>query len=144
MNMKIKTKDQMLLEEAYSKILKEEYSSRTDSEGIKRYYIHDDNVEIGSKYTGELLRVDFGCDWIDEEDDNTYFIIKDDFEVVKDDQDLLAKQARFDSVDYAMKKYDMSLHVLNDLIDAEGENAWDYFRSFQTPAEVDDYIQDLL
>ena len=74
-------------------ILKEDYSSRTDSEGIKRYYIRDDNVEIGSKYTGELLRGDFGCDWIDEEDDNTYFIIKDDGEVVKDEQDLLAKQA---------------------------------------------------
>ena len=84
-------------------ILKEEYSSRTDSEGIKRYYIHDDNIEIGSKYTGELLR-DFGCDWIDEEDDNTYFIIKDDFEVVKDDQDRLAKKAYKDN-------------ILNDIID---------------------------
>lgn len=52
--------------------------------------------------------------------------------------------SRFNSVDYAMKKYNMTLDELNDLIDEEGENAWDYFRSFQTQEEVDDYIQDLL
>jgi len=52
--------------------------------------------------------------------------------------------SRFDSVNYAMKKYNMTLSELNDLIDEEGENAWDYFRSFQTPEEVDDYIKDLL
>ena len=57
---------------------------------------------------------------------------------------LKEEQTKFDSVRYAMKKYNMSLQELGDLIDEEGENAWDYFRSFQTPEEVDDYIKDLL
>lgn len=50
---------------------------------------------------------------------------------------------KFDSVYYAMNRYNMTLDELNDLIDAEGENAWDYFRSLQTSVEVDDYIKDL-
>ena len=59
-------------------------------------------------------------------------------------KNVLKEQTKFDSVRYAMKKYDMSLQELGDLIDEEGENAWDNFRSFQTPEEVDDYIKDLL
>ena len=59
-------------------------------------------------------------------------------------KNVLKEQTKFDSVKYAMKKYDMSLQELGDLIDEEGENAWDNFRSFQTPEEVDDYIKDLL
>jgi len=57
---------------------------------------------------------------------------------------IIKEEKAFDSVGYAMKKYNMSLEELNSLIDAEGENAWDYFRSLQTAEEVDEYIQDLL
>jgi hypothetical protein len=74
-------------------ILKEDYSVEIDPDGNKRYYILDANIKKGCRYTGEILMLDFGCDWIEEEDENTYFIIKDDKEVVKDEQDLLAKQA---------------------------------------------------
>jgi len=83
----------MLFNKLINIYLKEDYSVEIDPDGDKRYYILDANIKKGCRYTGEVLMAEFGCDWIEEEDENTYFIIKDDKEVVKDNQDELVKQA---------------------------------------------------
>ena len=74
--------------------------TRTDSKGVKRHYILDDDIKRGSKYTGKFLMINYGYIWLDELDDEdmqAYFIIKDDKEVVRDEEKLLTTQAHKDS-----------------------------------------------
>ena len=73
-------------DELYKAVLKEsknETSVKKDAQGNKKYYLHSDDVKKNFKYTGELLRTDYGCYWIDENDDETEFVVKSDGEVVK-------------------------------------------------------------
>lgn len=40
-------------------------------------------VVCGEEYSGEVLRVDFGCDWIGEEDDESMFVVDKEGNVKK-------------------------------------------------------------
>jgi hypothetical protein len=42
----------------------------------------EDILEVGEEYRGELLRVDYGYE-IDESEDDCWFVILDDGEIVK-------------------------------------------------------------
>jgi len=70
----------MKFDNLINSLLNEGTRTETLPNGEKKHYIDSGYNDI---YTGEVLRADFGCDWIGEEDDETEFIVKYDGEVVR-------------------------------------------------------------